>query len=216
MRKSLLTIAAAAGVAALSVGTLHAQGEAPLLPGTLDTGRVTAGTYQLDAAHTLVGWRVDHFGFNDYFGLFGNVEGTLVIDPANLASAQLDVSIPVAEVTTASTGLTEHLLRAGSDGGQPDFFGAQPAPARFISTSVEPTGETTANVTGDFTLNGVTRPVTIAAEFTGAGANPRNRAETIGFEGTATINRSEFGIGYAIPMVSDAVELDLSAAFEKQ
>ena len=215
MRKTVLTIAAAAGLAALSAGSLNAQG-APQVPGTLDAAQVTAGTYQLDPAHTLVGWRVNHFGFNDYFGLFGNVDGTLTIDPTDVESAQLDVTIPIAEVTTASEGLTAHLLRAGAEGASPDFFGANPEPARFVSTSVQRTGERTANITGDLTMNGVTRPVTIAAEFTGAGANPMSQAETIGFEGTATIDRSDFNIGFAIPLVSDEVELDLTAAFEKQ
>jgi len=215
MRNTLLTLAAAAGIAALSGGALHAQG-APELPGAVDASRVAAGTYKLDPGHTLVGWRVNHFGFNDYFGLFGNIDGTLTIDPTDLESAKLDVTIPIAEVTTASEGLTAHLLRAGAEGAAPDFFGPDAEPARFVSTSVRRTGERTANVTGDLTLNGVTRPVTIEAEFTGAGAHPMSQVQTIGFEGTATINRSEFNIGFALPVVSDAVELDLTAAFEKQ
>lgn len=215
MRKIALTIAAAAGVSALSIGALHAQG-APQLPGSMDASRVTAGTYQLDAAHTLVGWRVNHFGFNDYFGLFGNISGSLQIDPANVEAAKLDVSIPIAEVVTASAGLTAHLLKAPEGDAAADFFGANPQPARFVSTSVQRTGETTANITGDLTLNGVTKPVTIAAEFTGAGANPMSRVETVGFEGTTTINRQDFNIKFAAPMVSNEVELDLTAAFEKR
>jgi polyisoprenoid-binding protein YceI len=215
MRKALLTVAAAAGVSALSIGALHAQG-GPQLPGSMDASRVAAGTYQLDAAHTLVGWRVNHFGFNDYFGLFGNISGSLEIDPADVSTAQLDVTIPIAEVVTASAGLTQHLLRAPEGEAAADFFGANPQPARFVSTSVERTGETTANVTGDLTLNGVTRPVTIAAEFTGAGPNPMSQVQTVGFEGTATINRQDFNINFALPMVGNEVELDLTAAFEKR
>ena len=82
MRKLTLTLAAA-GVAALTIGTLHAQqGGAPQLPGAMDVSRAEAGTYAADARHTLVGWRVNHFGFNDYFGIFGDISGTLTIDPA--------------------------------------------------------------------------------------------------------------------------------------
>jgi len=202
--------------ALLSLGTLHAQDGPPQLPGQMDTSRVQAGTYALDSGHTLVGWRLNHFGFNDYFGLFGNIEGNLTIDPANPEAASLEVTIPIAEVTTASEGLTDHLLRPGAEGADPDFFGANPEPARFVSTSVEVTGETTANIMGDLTMNGMTHPVTIAAEFVGAGANPMSQTETIGFEGTTTINRSQWGLNSFAPMVGDEVELTLTAAFEKQ
>jgi polyisoprenoid-binding protein YceI len=216
MRKSRIVLAAVAGAAALTFGTLHAQGGPPQVPGQVDVSRVAAGTYQVDPGHTLVGWRANHFGFNDYFGIFGNPTGTLEIDPANPAAAKLDVTLPIASVITASEGLTDHLTRAGRDGAAPDFFGPDPAPARFVSTSVEPTGDLTANITGDLTMNGVTRPVVIAAEFTGAGANPMSQVQTIGFEGTTTIKRTDFGINAFVPMVSDEVELDISAAFEKR
>ncbi|WP_347303984.1 YceI family protein [Croceibacterium sp. TMG7-5b_MA50] len=215
MRKIILSTIAVATLSTGAIAGLQAQ-DAPALPGQMDASRVTAGTYTADSNHSLIGWRVNHFGFNDYFGIFGDVAGTLTIDPANLAAAKVDVTVPIANVTTASDGLTGHLLRPGKDGGKPDFFGAEPAPARFVSTSVQPTGETAATITGDLTMNGVTRPVTIAAQFTGAGANPMSQALTAGFEGTTTIRRSEFGIAGALPVVSDEVELDITIAFEKQ
>lgn len=198
-----------------SVAVLNAQSASMQPPGRLDPARVTAGRYAVDSAHTLVGWRVDHFGISDYFGIFGDVAGSLDLDPRNLAATRLDITIPVAKVTVASAGLRDHLLRPGRDGAKPDFFGADPADARFVSTAVRRTGTMKATITGDFTLNGVTRPVTIAAEFTGAGPHPMNKRLNIGFKGRATIKRSDFGIGYAIPMVSDEVELDITAAFEK-
>lgn len=219
MNRLALAAAAAATLVAVTGGiaaapALFAQG-APEVPGAADPARVTAGTYAADPAHSLIGFEVNHFGFNDYYGLFGDVAGTLVLDPANLDAAQVDVTIPVANVTTASKGLTEHLLRPGKDGGQPDFFGPSPAPARFVSTSVQADG-TKATITGNLTLNGVTRPVTFEAEFTGAGVNPMNKKETVGFEAETSIKRSDFGVNYGIPLVSDEVELDISIAFEKQ
>ncbi|MXP43742.1 YceI family protein [Allopontixanthobacter sediminis] len=216
MKTIKLMTAFAAALALGGVATLSAQNAPAQVPGAMDASRVSAGTYAVDPAHTLVGWRVNHFGFNDYFGVFGSVEGALQLDPADVSSAELEIMIPIGMVTVASEGLRDHLLRPGKEGGTPDFFGPDPAPARFVSTQVLRTGDTTADITGDLTLNGVTRPVTINAEFTGAGANPMNRKETIGFEGSTTIKRSEFGIGYGIPMVGDEVELDISAAFEKQ
>ncbi|ABF52693.1 YceI family protein [Sphingopyxis alaskensis] len=187
------------------------------VPGAPDKSRVAAGTYVADPLHTMVVWEVDHFGFSKYTGIFGDVTGTLVIDPANPAAARVEVTIPVAKVTTASAGLTSHLLRAGKDGGKPDFFGAAPADARFVSTSVvvDPEGDE-ATVTGNLTLNGVTRPVTLDVDFHGAGTNPFNKKATIGFEAEGTIRRSDFGIAYGIPVVSDEVELEIHAAFEKQ
>ncbi|MEP7350144.1 MAG: YceI family protein [Sphingorhabdus sp.] len=195
---------------------LLAQSGAPSAPGTKDAARVTAGNYTADANHTLIGWRVSHLGFNDYFGIFGSVRGTLSLDPQNPNAAKVDMTIPVGKVTTASAGLTEHLLRAGKDGGKPDFFGPAPADARFVSTKVEATG-TTAKITGDMTLNGVTKPVVLDAEFSGAGTTPAMMGgkETVGFHAKTTINRSDFGVNMAIPFVSDAVALDITVAFEK-
>lgn len=210
--------AAAPSLVLLALGSfaaLNAQDAPVQMPGKPDPARVTPGLYVVDGGHTLVGWRVNHFGFNDYFGIFGEVTGSLQLDPRNLTTAKLDVTIPVGKVTVASAGLREHLLRPGKDGAKPDFFGANPASARFTSTVIRRTGPLKANITGNFTLNGVTRPVTIAAEFTGAGSNPMNKRLNIGFEGRATIKRSDYGITYAIPLVSDEVELDISAAFEK-
>lgn len=207
MRKTLAILALVAATPLI--------GQGMQLPGQKDASRVTAGTYATDPGHSLIGWKVNHFGFNDYFGIFGDVGGTLTIDPANPSSAKVDVTIPIGKVTTASAGLTSHMLRAGKDGGKPDFFGPAPADARFVSTKVEASG-TSAKITGDLTLNGVTKPVVLDTEFSGAGANPFSKKETLGFHATTTIKRSEFGIAYGLPVVSDDVKLDITVAFEKK
>lgn len=201
------------GIAAAPV--IFAQ-DAAEQPGAQDASRVTAGTYALDAGHTLVNWQVDHFGFNDYFGLFGNITGTMTMDPANIEAATFDIKVPVAEVTVASAGFKDHLLRAGKDGAAPDFFGPEPGMATFTSTSVVKTGETTADVTGTLTMNGKSAPVTLATEFIGAGANPMNKKDTVGFHARTTIDRTQWGVNYGVPMVGKDVTLTISAAFEKQ
>lgn len=214
---------AAAAAATLTVVTggiiaapaIFAQG-APQIPGVQDASRVTAGTYALDAGHTLVSWNVSHFGFNDYFGLFGNITGTMTMDPAKIEAATFDITIPVAEVTVASAGLKDHLLRAGKDGGAPDFFGPTPGTAKFTSTKVVKTGATTANVVGNLTMNGKTAPVMLAVEFVGAGANPFSKKDTVGFHARAVMDRTQWGINYGVPLVGKDVELTISAAFEKQ
>ncbi|HUQ12783.1 MAG TPA: YceI family protein [Novosphingobium sp.] len=201
---------------ALLAAPLVAQRMPTEPPGKSDASRVAAGTYALDPNHALIGWRVDHLGFSDYFGVFGDATGTLTLDPKNPASAKVDVTIPVAKVLTASPGLNAHLLRPGKDGGKPDFFGPSPADARFVSTGVTPGSDgASATIVGDLTLNGQTHPVTIAARFKGAGQFPGGKA-TVGFQGKATIARSKWGIAAGIPLVSDQVELDISAPFEKQ
>lgn len=201
-----------------SYAVVNAQSAPAQLPGQPNKTLVTGGTYTVDSAHTLVGWRVDHLGFNDYFGIFGDATGTLTIDPKNPAAAKVDITIPVSKVVTASAGLTEHLLRPGANGGKPDFFGANPADARFVSTRVviDDDGDE-AEVTGELTLNGVTRPVTLDVDFVGAGKAPAQMGgkENMGFHAEAKIKRSEFGITTGIPMVSDEVELDITVAFQK-
>lgn len=196
-----------------SAGLANAAGPPP---GAVDLSRVTAGTYRADPAHTLVAWRVNHMGFNDYFGLFGTIAGTLVIDPANPAAATVAVRVPLRKVTTASAGLTGHLLRPSTTG-KPDYFGPNPGDAVFTSTKVIPGADgTSARIEGRLTLNGVTRPVALDARFTGAGKNPLGGKLTLGFEARTTINRSEFGLTSDIPLVGDAVALEISAGFELQ
>ena len=204
-------------VGAATVPALAMQDGAPQLPGQMDVSRVSGGTYETDPSHTLVAWTVNHFGFNDYFGAFGDIGGTLMIDPQNPEAAKVDVSIPINSIAVVSEGLRDHLLRPGKDGAEPDFFGPEPGMARFVSTGVDVASNgTEADITGNLTMNGVTKPVTFAAKFTGAGDNPMSEVETIGFMGTTSIKRSDFGIDYALPLVSDQVDLKISAAFEKQ
>ena len=185
-------------------------------PGSKSTAAISGGTYTVDPNHTLIGWRVDHLGFNDYFGIFGDTTGTLVLDPKKPNAAKVDVTIPVSKVTTASAGLTAHLLRAGKDGGKADFFGAAPADAKFVSTSVVATGMK-AKISGNLTLNGVTKPVILNAEFSGAGKAPAMMGgkENVGFHAKTIILRSQFGLSFGIPVISDAVALDITIAFQK-
>ena len=200
----------------LATGTAVAQQPPMAAPGSKNTAAITGGTYTADPGHTLVTWTLDHMGFTPYTGIFGDVTGTLSLDPKNPSSAKVEMTIPVSKVTTASSGLTAHLTRGGKDGGKPDFFGANAADAKFVSTSVKVSGQR-ATVTGNLTLNGVTRPVTLDATFYGAGKAPEMMGgkENVGFHATGTIMRSQFGLGFGVPVVGDAVKLDIAAAFQK-
>lgn len=181
----------------------------PSLPGAPDKSRISGGSYTVDSNHTLVTWTVDHFGFNTYSGQFAQASGVMMLDTANPAAALVDITLPMSGIVTGAEGLTKHLKTA-------DFFNADVYPtARFVSTSVVPTGMDTAAITGNLTLGNVTRPVTLSAQFIGAGTNPMSKKENVGFHATASLNRSDFGIKYALPMVSDRVDLDITVAFTK-
>ncbi len=202
-------LALTALLAAATLGAAPAE-----LPGKPDPSRVTAGTYATDPAHTMVEFRINHMGFTDVFGLFGAITGTLAIDPAHLDQAQVGVRIPVRKILTTSEGLTGHLLMPGGSDGKPEYFGSKPADALFISTKVVPGADgMSAMVTGNLTLNGFTRPVTIAARFTGAGKGLLGSAINVGFEGTTQIKRSDFGLVADMRLVGDTVDLKIAATF---
>ena len=203
--------------AALALASTAALAQMPTTPpGTKSVAAITGGTYTADPNHTMVVWTLNHLGFSAYTGIFGDVTGTLTLDPRKPNAAKVDMTIPVSKVTTASPGLTAHLTRAGKDGAKPDFFGANAADAHFVSTTVVAKGPT-ARITGNLTLNGVTRPITLDASFYGAGKAPQMMGgkENVGFHATATIMRSQFGLGFGVPVIGDAVTLDIAAAFQK-
>ncbi len=169
---------------------------------------VKAGTYTIDSHHTLVQFGVTHFGINEFFGTFPGAAGTLTIDPANLATTRLDVRVPVASVSTTNATLDQELVSA-------DWIDAAKFPdMRFVSTKVTRTGTHTADVAGNLTLHGVTRPIVLKATFNAAATNPMNKAYTLGFKASGVINRTEFGVSKYAPLVSDATTLTITAAFE--
>lgn len=203
MKKNILIAASL-----IAAAPLLAQSGAPQLPGQADPTRVTAGTYTVDNHHAQIQWTVNHFGFNDYFGIFGQPTGTLTIDPAKPNDAKVSVTIPVSELATSRADLTKHMMT-------PDFLDATKYPtATFESTKVEAMG-TKAKITGNLTLLGVTKPVVLDAEFKGAGNNPMTKKATIGFHGTTTLKRSDWGMSKFVPMVGDDVTIAISIAFEK-
>ena len=196
----------ASGLLALLVAT-------PVLaqtPPTRDPAQIQAGTYAVDPGHTQVGWRVSHMGFSNYAGGFSDVSGTLELQPKNPASAKLSVKIPVASVTTTSAKLTDELK------GDQWLDAAKFPDITFVSTKVAPAGKDHAKVTGDLTLHGVTKPVTLDVTLVGAGVNPLSKKYTVGFEATGTLKRSEFGVKTYVPLIGDELHLTIAGAFEKQ
>lgn len=204
----MLLIPAAALLAVAGGSIVIAQ--APAAPGTKDAAKVTGGTYKVDGGHTQVVFAWDHMGFSNNMGTIAEPTGTLTLDKANPAASKVSVEFQIANLRTGVAKLDEHLAK-------PDFFDAAKYPtATFVSTSVKPDGATGAEITGNLTLHGVTKPVTLDAEFYGAGIQPMSKKENVGFVATGSIKRSDFGMGAYVPLVSDAIELKIIAAFEKQ
>lgn len=176
------------------------------LPGTADKALVTAGTYKVDPNHTQVTWQVNHMGFSMLQGQFGASGGSLTIDPAKPAAAKLDVSFAIDQLSVTAAPFAAHLKSA-------QLFDAATYPtARFVSTAVVAKGNM-ATITGNLTIKNVTKPVTLQATFVGAGNNPMNKQLNFGFRATGTIKRSDFGLGLAVPIVADTVDLTINAAF---
>ncbi|WP_304186698.1 YceI family protein [Phenylobacterium aquaticum] len=175
-----------------------------------DPSSVQAGTYALESNHARVVFSVSHMGFSTWYGDFSKPTGSLTIDPKAPAAAKLDVTIPVASVSTTNATLDGELKSAA-------WFDATTYPTiTFHSTSVAPTGANTAKVTGDLTFHGVTKPVTLDVTFKGSGTNMMSKAFTIGFDAKATLKRSDFGVKTYVPMIGDTVDLLISAPFEKK
>ncbi len=205
----MIRLSALAGLtlSALVMGIMPGHGE-PAPGFTTDPSAVRPGSYELDSSHGKITWTVDHFGLSHYRGQFVDVTGRLTIDPKQPERATLQVTVPLDKVGTFHAGLDQHLRNA-------DFFDVPNHPkATFTSTSIERLGERQARVTGNLTLRGVTKPVTFIGTFNAAGVHPVTKRYTIGFDGEATIRRSEFGITFALPVVGDEVRLDLEAEFQ--
>ena len=198
-----IALGGTAALALLTAGGVVARTQTTVVP-----AEVQAGVYALDSSHGKITWSVKHLGFSTYYGQFVNVEATLNLDPANPSASSLTATIPLTDVDPNSDGLKAHLQTA-------DFFDTANHPvATFVSRSVTVDADdaSEATVAGDLTLRGVTRPVTMEVEFNQAGPS-MGGAYRVGFDGEATIKRSEFGVDYAVPAESDEVELHIEGEF---
>jgi polyisoprenoid-binding protein YceI len=202
-------------LAALLIAALPAAAQAPMKlpsapPGAPDPSRVAAGTYTIEPAHTQILFALDHLGFSLFRGMLSNVSGTLKLDPAKPAATKLTVTIPIDSIYTSSKALDEELIG-------PKFFDVQHWPnATFTSTSIVPAADGWTLVNGNLTLHGQTRATQMKVRLHGAGKSMMGKGQSIGFDGRLSINRSEFGIGGGVPLVSDQVQITIAAAFEQQ
>ncbi|KXB18248.1 polyisoprenoid-binding protein [Xylella fastidiosa 6c] len=164
-----------------------------------------SGTYTLDSNHTNVLLQWNHFGFSNPSAHFGNVEGTVVYDAADVTKSTVQVTLPLSGLNSFTAKLDEHLKST-------DFFDAAKFPSiTFKSTKVVSNGTNKLAVTGDLTVKGITKPVTLDVTINGAGEHPMTKKQAIGFDANATIKRSEFGMSAYVPNVSDEIKVRITA-----
>lgn len=161
-------------------------------------------TYEIDPNHTLVLASWSHFGFSHPTANFGQADGSIVYDADDVSASSVQVTLPLSGLTSFVPDFDDHLK---SD----DFFDAAKYPnATFKSTKVESAGEGKLKVTGDLTIKDVTRPVVLDVTLNKAAVQPNGGREAIGFDATATIKRSDFGVGKYVPNVGDEVTLRIT------
>jgi len=173
-----------------------------------DPAASPAGVYILDSRQVSVVLRVPHGG-GFSFSVFhmADVVGALSWDPVNVEASRLNVKIASKSLQTNVPGFAEQLTG-------PDFLNAAQFPdASFVSTSARRTGATTGEVTGNFTLHGVTKPLILAVELVGAGRALRGPA--LGFHAQGAFHRSDFGVGPVSPVIGDEVEVVVDVEFNK-
>ena len=160
--------------------------------------------YEIDSSHAQIVFSYNHLGFSTGYGMFSGFEGDISYDAEDPAASSVEVSFPVRSMITGWEARFEHFM---SD----DFFGATDEDmVTFTSTGIEVTGDNTALITGDLTLNGITKPVVLDTTLTNDQPNPMTNAPALGFFATTTLLRSDFGVDLYAPMVSDEVQVEIS------
>lgn len=160
--------------------------------------------YVLDASHSQILFSYDHLGYSTTWGMFSGFEGEIMFDQEDPAASSVTVSFPVRTMLTGWEARFAHFM-------SPDFFGAaDDEMVSFTSTGIEVTGETTALITGDLTLNGVTKSVVLDAVLNQVGDHPMAGKPWAGFDATTTLVRSEFNLGQFAPFVGDEVAVQIS------
>lgn len=177
---------------------------APFAVSASNTSSASAEAYVLDASHSQIVFSYDHLGYSTTYGMFSGFEGEIAWDKASPENSAVTVSFPVTTMLTGWEARFDHFMGA-------DFFGADADEmVTFTSTNIEVTGEDTALITGDLTLNGVTKAVVLDAKLNGAGNHPMAQKPWAGFDATTTVVRSDFGLGAFAPFVSDEVAVMIS------
>ena len=160
--------------------------------------------YDIDPGHTQITFGWNHLGFSNNSGNLEKISGTFQLDIADLTKSSVEVTLPLEGLHTGVAKLDEHLK-------SPDFFDAAKFPtATFKSSKVETAGPGKLKVSGDLSIHGVTKPVVLDVTVNRIGEHPMMKVASAGFDASATLRRSEFGMAGYVPAVSDEVRLQIT------
>jgi len=177
----------------------------------LDAAAAPEGAYVLDPAHASVNWSLSHSGLSFYTARFDDISGALDFNPNAPTASRLDVRIDPKSVSTGDPKWDEKLATDGKY-----FDGNTHGEIRFVSTSATTSSANTGRVTGDLTLKGVTRPVTLDVTYNGAGKSFGHPGATLGFSAIGKINRSEWGMTTLTNFgIGDEVTLRIEVEFNE-
>lgn len=169
-----------------------------------------ADTFAVDPMHTQTIFTINHLGYSMVTGNFHDINGRVSLDEQRPNDSSVDITIQTASIDTGVPARDKDLRSAG-------FFNVDKFPTMtFKSTSVKQTGAKTADVMGDFTLLGVTKPVTLKVTLNREAADQMRNAVVAGFTATTTIKRSEFGMKAYLPYIGDDVNIVINAEGIKQ
>ena len=197
------TAAPAAAPAETAAAPADAAAAAPAAPEAAAI-QIAAGTYKLDPSHTdvLVQW--SHMGFSNPSAHFGNADGTLVYDAADVSKSSVEVTLPLSGLNTFTAKFDEHIRSA-------DFFDAAKFPtATFKSTKVVFEGDKPAKIEGNLTLKGITKPVTLTVTSFHTMPHPMVKKDALGANAFTTVKRTDFNMGKYAPHVGDEVRIDIA------
>lgn len=170
-----------------------------------------SGTYAFDPDHSSIAFSYKHLGFSESHGLVRGVTGTIVLDAADPSKSTVEASFPMSDIITVAADLDEHMrgkdLFNSADGTSPVTF-------KSTKVVVDEDGDE-AKVTGDLTINGVTKEVVLDTELHGVGTHPMSNKPAVGFDAETKIKRSDFNLGFLTPAVGDEVKIEISVEGSK-
>jgi polyisoprenoid-binding protein YceI len=160
-------------------------------------------TYAFDTVHSRLTFYVSHLGYSNSVGQLSIAPGTFSFDTADWSKGQVTATLPADGLTFGDAKWDTHIKSA-------DFLDAAKFPnITFTATKVEQTGTNTGTLTGDLTVHGVTKPVTLQLRLNGTGVHPMMKVPAIGFTATGKLKRSDFGVAAYVPMVGDELDIRL-------
>ncbi|MEL7129219.1 MAG: YceI family protein [Pseudomonadota bacterium] len=195
--------------AALLAGSLTLAGSASA-DGHALSEKVSSGTYVMDKTHGYVTFTYSHFGLSNPQISFDNVDAVLTLDADDPTKSSVNVTIDAASVDSGVEVFNDHLNNDEkwlNTGTFPEIT--------FVSTGLTQADDSTGTLTGDLTVKGVTKPVTLDVTLLGAKEHPISKVETVGVQATTTILRSDFDAGAFAPAVSDEMVITISGEFNK-